>query len=236
MAQESRTPLLPPQCGRPETPPGSSTQARAKKQPAKGKKVTNGLVALGTAAIISVYGVGYVRTSSAAADVAEMPTIAIATMALAETSTGASPVASLQSPRLAPTATVGTTAGSQIATTTAPAATVSATATTAPATVATPSATATTAAAKSQYTDGTYTGTGTSRHGSITATVVIQGGKIVSANITQCGTRYPCSKIAALPGEAVSRQSATVDMVSGATDSAEAYQGAVKNALAQAAA
>jgi uncharacterized protein with FMN-binding domain len=84
------------------------------------------------------------------------------------------------------------------------------------------------------YQDGTYVGVGTSRHGSIQATVVVQGGRIVSANVTGCGTRYPCSKVAGLPGQVVARQSASVNYVSGATDSSRAYQGAVQQALAQA--
>src|SRR5213078_1571748 len=82
--------------------------------------------------------------------------------------------------------------------------------------------------------DGTYVGTGWSRHGSIQATVVVQGGRVVSANITGCGTRYPCSDIAMLPGQVVARQSAGVDFVSGATDSSIAYRAAVAAALAKA--
>ena len=91
-----------------------------------------------------------------------------------------------------------------------------------------------TSASAARYKDGTYTGTGSSRHGSIGATVIVQGGEIVSAEITQCGTRYPCSKVAALPGQVVAQQGGTVDLVSGATDSSEAYQGAIRNALAKA--
>ena len=74
---------------------------------------------------------------------------------------------------------------------------------------------------------------GRSRHGNIEATVVVQGGKIVSAKISQCLTRYPCSMIAALPGQVVAHQSAAVDFVSGATDSSTAFREAVTNALAQ---
>jgi uncharacterized protein with FMN-binding domain len=85
------------------------------------------------------------------------------------------------------------------------------------------------------YKDGTYTGTGTSRHGAIQATVVVQNGKIVSAQITGSTTRYPTSRIASLPGEIVSTQSTNVNYVSGATDSSTAYLQAVANALAQAA-
>ncbi len=98
----------------------------------------------------------------------------------------------------------------------------------------TTAATATSGATTSTYEDGTYTGVGTSRHGGIQATVVIQGGKIVSANITGSSTRYPTSAIAILPGEVVTQQSTNVDYVSGATDSSMAYLEAVANALAQA--
>jgi uncharacterized protein with FMN-binding domain len=88
-------------------------------------------------------------------------------------------------------------------------------------------------AATGKYKDGSYVGLGRSRHGNIETTVVVQGGKIVSAKISQCLTRYPCSMIAALPGQVVAQQSATVDFVSGATDSSMAYQQAVANALAK---
>jgi uncharacterized protein with FMN-binding domain len=81
------------------------------------------------------------------------------------------------------------------------------------------------------YKDGTYTGWGTCRHGDIQATVVIAGGKIASAEISQCLTRYSCSWIAPLPGQVVTRQSPNVDYVSGATQSTDAYYGAVVDAL-----
>jgi uncharacterized protein with FMN-binding domain len=82
--------------------------------------------------------------------------------------------------------------------------------------------------------DGSYSGWGTSRHGDIQATVVIEGGRIVSAAITQCLTRYPCSWIAQLPGQVVSRQSPECDFVSGATQSTNAFYYAVVEALAKA--
>jgi hypothetical protein len=43
--------------------------------------------------------------------------------------------------------------------------------------------------------DGTYTGWGYSRHGDIEAEVVIAGGRILSATISQCRTRYSCSVV-----------------------------------------
>ncbi|MCA1723749.1 MAG: FMN-binding protein, partial [Thermomicrobia bacterium] len=90
-----------------------------------------------------------------------------------------------------------------------------------------------TASTAGKYRDGSYTGLGRSRHGNIGVTVVVQGGTIIAAKISQCGTRYPCSMISALPGEVVAQQSANVDFVSGATDSSTAFQEAVANALAK---
>src|SRR5689334_10601983 len=66
------------------------------------------------------------------------------------------------------------------------------------------------------YKDGTYKGTGNSRHSGMEVTVVIKDGKITSANVTSCGTRYPCSDINALVRAAVSKQSVPTNHVSGA--------------------
>jgi uncharacterized protein with FMN-binding domain len=84
------------------------------------------------------------------------------------------------------------------------------------------------------YRDGTYYGWGTSRHGDIQAAVVVDGGRITSAKIAQCLTRYSCSWIAALPPQVISRQSPEVDYVSGATQSTNAFYYAVIDALAKA--
>lgn len=89
-------------------------------------------------------------------------------------------------------------------------------------------------AAVGEYKDGTYSGWGRCRHGRIEASVVIEGGRIVSSEITQCLTRYSCSWIVGLPPQVVARQSADVDYVSGATESADAFYGAVAEALAKA--
>jgi uncharacterized protein with FMN-binding domain len=90
-------------------------------------------------------------------------------------------------------------------------------------------------APQSQYKDGTYLGWGHSRHGDLQVAVVIQGGQIVSAEIAQCLTRYPCVGVVdRLPGQVVSRQSFKVDYVSGATDSTYAYMDAVFEALSKA--
>jgi uncharacterized protein with FMN-binding domain len=112
-----------------------------------------------------------------------------------------------------------------------PAPTVTATAVTAPP----PSAPAPAAVpAAPVYKDGTYTGWGTSRHGDIQATVVIEGGKILSATISQCLTRYSCSVIEKLPPQVAARQSPEVDYVSGATQSTNAFYYAVVDALSKA--
>ena len=85
-----------------------------------------------------------------------------------------------------------------------------------------------------KWKDGAYTGWGTSRHGDIQATVTIESGRIASAVISQCLTRYSCSWIAALPPQVVSRQSPETDYVSGATQSTNAFYYAVVEALAKA--
>jgi uncharacterized protein with FMN-binding domain len=88
--------------------------------------------------------------------------------------------------------------------------------------------------ATSGWKDGTYTGWGYSRHGNIEAEVVIEGGRIASAIISQCRTRYSCSVIDRLPPQVAKRQSPDVDYVSGATQSADAFYGAVVEALSKA--
>jgi uncharacterized protein with FMN-binding domain len=81
------------------------------------------------------------------------------------------------------------------------------------------------------YKDGTYSGWGRSRHGDLEATVVVQGGRIISAEITQCLTRYSCSVIDMLPAQVLERQNAYVDLVSGATESADAFANAIYRGL-----
>jgi uncharacterized protein with FMN-binding domain len=82
--------------------------------------------------------------------------------------------------------------------------------------------------------DGTYYGWGTSRHGDIQAAVVIEGGRIASATIAQCWTRYSCSVISNLPPQVAQRQSPETDYVSGATQSVNAFYYGVVEALKQA--
>ena len=61
--------------------------------------------------------------------------------------------------------------------------------------------------------------------------LVIEGGKIVSAEISDCQTRYPCDIIDKLPPQVIKRQSHKVDRVGGATESADAFYYAVFEAL-----
>jgi len=96
----------------------------------------------------------------------------------------------------------------------------------------TDSAHATNAVAK--WKDGTYSAWGTSRHGDLEASVQIMNGRIVSAWISQCWTRYPCSRIATLPPQVVQRQSENVDTISGVTQSADAFYYGVMQALIKA--
>ncbi len=169
------------------------------------RKLNTNLVALASAAIVTVYGVGYAQTRSAADRAAA-------------TSTSTPPAAAAAPVR--PTPDAATAIARAIAATQPPLP---------------PSPTAT-ATPTSGYRDGTYTGSGTSRRGDISVAVTIEGGAITSARITHATTYYPTSDIARLPGQVVSRQSAQVDFVSGATESSRAFRGAVVQALSQASA
>jgi uncharacterized protein with FMN-binding domain len=105
----------------------------------------------------------------------------------------------------------------------------------APVIAAAPSASAPAPApAAPKYKDGTYLGWGTSRHGDIQAAVVVEEGRIASATIAQCLTRYSCSVIARLPPQVAERQSPETDYVSGATQSTNAFYYAVVDALSKA--
>lgn len=85
-----------------------------------------------------------------------------------------------------------------------------------------------------RYQDGTFLGWGSCRHGDIQAAVVIEGGRITATTIAQCLTRYSCKWIEGLLPQVVDRQSARLDVVSGATESTEAFEDAVLDALAKA--
>jgi len=184
-------------------------------------RMTNGLVALSAAAIVSVYAVGYMSTSAEEGNLAGAPA---ASIDAAPTSAPTTPpdsrrVEGVTRPRATPTPTSPSEAPTQQPRQQAAAPTP------------TPNSSSESTAS---YKDGSYVGVGSSRHGQIQATVVISGGKITSASVTGCGTRYPCSKVSLLVNEVVSTQAIPTHYVSGATDSSMAYRGAVQQALSQA--
>jgi uncharacterized protein with FMN-binding domain len=134
------------------------------------------------------------------------------------------------------TASSSTTAGSQnTPTPTSVASTPSSTSTG----TATPTATASTSSG--QYKNGTYTGSvANAQWGYIQVQAVIQGGKITNVIFLQ----YPqdrnrsiqinSSADPQLTSEAIQAQSANVDIVTGATDSSEAFIQSLTDALSQA--
>ena len=230
-----------------------------------GNRMSNRLVALSSAAVMTVYAAGYLRTQSAAAklDAAERNRIVIPVEA-PDTHGKAAPDAppvqpsSISSGRIdtrpdtKPSAarrkaSLGTEPGKQTARTRAASVPIEAAplpAVAAQSALPTPEPAAASAIVTppvpppsietAKWKDGAYTGWGTSRHGDIEATVVIEGGKIASAVISQCLTRYSCSWVAHLQGQVVERQSPEVDYVSGATQSTNAFYYAVVQALSKA--
>jgi uncharacterized protein with FMN-binding domain len=212
--------------------------------PEPGKKLANSLVAMSSAAILAVYAAGYTRTRTAARRLAAqaaarvLPPVEIV-----------KPVAPATAPAAAVTpkpthARVSTAAPAKMPSAppapidlpepppAAPAIAETLPAAPAPAPIAAPEPPPTPPAPK--WKDGTYLGWGSSRHGDIQAAVTIENGRIASATIAQCLTRYSCSVISNLPPEVPQRQSADVDYVSGATQSANAFYYAVVDALGKA--
>lgn len=109
---------------------------------------------------------------------------------------------------------------------------IAATSTATPTATTAPRATATTTvAAQAAYKDGTYSGMGTSRRGNVWVSLTVASGKIELVSITRSTLQYPVRDIAGLPGQVVQRQSAQVDIVSGATYSSQAFRQAVSQAL-----
>jgi len=224
--------------------------------PAK-KRGSINLTALGSAAVLAVYAAGYLRTRPAAqryegSDSKRRPAAATAPVAVPVAIDAATLMDTLRADTLRSiavvvpptkqkakvTPTVDTampsrsdTAPAKVPTDTAPAPVVVPAASSAPATA---DSVKPASDSVKVLKDGTYSGWGTSRHGDIQAAVEIRAGRIVSAYITQCLTRYSCSRIAAIIPQVVERQSAEVDYVSGATQSTDAFYYAIVEALAKA--
>ncbi|MEO7271640.1 MAG: FMN-binding protein [Vicinamibacterales bacterium] len=259
------------------------------------RRVSNGLVGLGSAAVLTIYGAGYLRTRPAAARIAlaaerrpmaaaavahDVPVAAPLTSSTpAPVSAPATPPSTVPSPATptvpaaskprvtrAPRAVARAVSDDGPASSTPPPRTAAAVAAPVAAAVHAPSASAAVqdlppvaavtpepaaapAAAPApvaappaasaptlatRWKDGTFLGWGTSRHGDIQASVEVRDGRIVSATIAQCLTRYSCSWISPLPPQVVARQSPETDYVSGATQSTNAFYYAVVDALSKA--
>jgi uncharacterized protein with FMN-binding domain len=218
---------------------------------AAGQKISNSLVTVSSAAILAIYAAGYQRTRSAedkfeAQTVRRSTAAPIAAGAAAPTATAPASGATLAIPRplvlspgkktVRPSSTTVRKTSPPLTPTDHSQATPSEPPTTAT-TAADPGAEPTASLANTpgiRYKDGTYLGWGSCRHGDIQASVLIQGGQIVSTTIAQCLTRYSCAWIDKLPGQVVTRQSPKVDFVSGATESSDAFSDAITAALATA--
>jgi len=154
--------------------------------------------------------------------------VAVAGMSSNAVAAGTAPMAAPAAP-ISPTATVTPAVAPAPAPLPAPAPAPTPAPAPAPAPTTTPADTAPRTGLK--WKDGTFSGWGTSRHGDIEATVIIEKGRITAAAISRCLTRYSCSWIAHLQPQVVERQSPEVDNVSGATESANAFYYAVVEAL-----
>lgn len=98
-----------------------------------------------------------------------------------------------------------------------------------------------TASSGQRYKDGTYTGsTADAYYGNIQVQVTISGGKITDVAFLQYPNDNGTSQfinsqaMPMLKSEAIQAQSASVDVVSGASDSSQAFQQSLSNALQQA--
>jgi uncharacterized protein with FMN-binding domain len=106
--------------------------------------------------------------------------------------------------------------------------------------IATPSTTASGTPTTGKYKDGTYTGSvADAFYGNLQAVVVIKGGAIVDVQIPQYPQNGHSVEVnsAALPvlkQEAIASQNAQMNIVSGATQSSEAFQQSLAIALAAA--
>jgi uncharacterized protein with FMN-binding domain len=198
------------------------------------KKMPRRLVALSASAVATIYLAGLMSTQPVAESVAATAadTSVVATTDLISTATSTPSVVVGASAAATPTASATATSTAAGAATPG----TSATATPATASTATPgtSAMATSTATGSAYADGTYSATGTSRFGNVTASVTIASGKISNVQITKVTTSFPMSRIASLPAQVISAQSANVNVVTGATYSSQAFKQAVQTALTQA--
>jgi uncharacterized protein with FMN-binding domain len=225
------------------------------------KKMPGRLGALSASAVATIYVAGLLSTQSAAENVAAESagalTALVATPGSMSTTTAADPTSppsvvvgasapidptvssvAAQTPlSAAPTAATSTatsTAAVSAAASSTPAGagTLSATSTRAGAGAAT--STNSTAAGAATYANGTYSATGTSSLGNVTVSVTTSAGKITNVQITRVTTKFPVSRIASLPAQVIQKQTANVNVVTGATYSSQAFRQAVQLAMTQA--
>jgi uncharacterized protein with FMN-binding domain len=184
-----------------------SFQGQVAGETAMARKLNKNLVALGSAAIATVYAVGFMRTAAAGVTVRQHAPAEAASARSAPVANTTAAVAIAT--RLAATGSSPSPDARDAATALAPVLPI--------------------------YADGTYTGTGGGRLGAIQVRVTIRAGQVAVVNITRSTTHYSAARISRLAGQVVDHQSADVDLVSGATYSSRAFCDAVKEALAQAA-
>jgi uncharacterized protein with FMN-binding domain len=224
---------------------GALSRLLPRRSDGKKGRIAGSLLSASSAAIVSVYTLGYMHTRAPvdqfALGLPSEPVVRVEVAPAPELS-GAPTITAAASPtsapdRLNPTPPPAAATAAPAAIAPAPTAIAPAGAQTVPVQTPVPAATVTpaaTATPTSPYRDGTFVGTGNSRHGGMQVAVVIQGGKIVSAAVTACGTKYSCSDVNPLIRQVTALQKVPVDHVSGATDSSNAYKQAVAGALAQA--
>jgi uncharacterized protein with FMN-binding domain len=79
--------------------------------------------------------------------------------------------------------------------------------------------------------DGTYSGYGDSPHGGIDVRVVIKAGRILEVTIEACNTRYRCELLDSMLEQTVRFQNSNADYVSRATESSDAFNQGLVEAL-----
>lgn len=191
------------------------------------KRMRRSLVALSATIVAAIYTAGYIRTQSADASLAaaeQAPIAAASPGSTAQPLTVLAPRLPLERPFRDDDDDDFAERGRRGL----PAPTAS------PTPSAVRAATATPPAGPAVYKDGAYQGAGRSRRGDVEVTVTVQGGHITRVSLDTVTTYYPVRYIAGLPAQVIARQSADVDMISGATISVVAFRTAVQQALAQA--
>ncbi len=178
------------------------------------KRMRRSLVALSASVVAAIYTAGYIRTQFADASLPVAEQVSIVAPSPTATSQSSTVLAPrLPNERRLPDDDDDGFGGRGRATTTP---------------------TATLPASPVAYKDGAYEGVGRSRRGDVEVTVTIQGGRITRVSLDTVTTQYPVRYIAGLPAQVIARQSANVDLISGATISVGAFRTAVQQALAQA--